>query len=406
MAPQRISIDPEALDRDAVARTLHAAGPVVAVDLNGVNALAVTHHEPLRTVLADRDGTFVRGDATRNWRALREGEVDPRSPLARLVGGAIGSLLTTHGAEHARLRRPLQTHFTRRRVETLRPRVEEITGRLLSDLDGTDAVDVKERLAWPLTVGVLVELLGIGAEDAPVLGDLARRLFELTDASVFPDSWAFLRKLVAERRENLGDDLVSALIVTDAEADPADRLGDDQIVANVFLLVMAGFETTMGTLTNGIRALLEHPDQLERVTGGGVEWDAAVEEILRRYSSVSLLPAAFSTRETELAGVPVPEGEMLLLGFAAAGVDVRAWADPDTFAVGRDTRGHLAFGHGPHLCLGAPLARLELGVALRALFERFPRLALDPRREGTAPVESWMMRHPRELWVLPHGSPG
>ena len=405
MASQRIRIDPEDPDRDAVARALHAAGPVVEVDLGGVNALAITHHEPLRTVLADRDGTFVRGDATRNWRALREGEVDPRSPLARLVGGAIGSLLTTHGDEHARLRRPLQTHFTRRRVETLRPRVEEIADRLLSDLDGTDAVDVKDRLAWPLTVGVLVELLGIGPEDAPILGDLARRLFELTDTSVFPDAWAFLRDLVAERRENLGDDLVSALVVTDDQASPTDRLGDDQIVANVFLLVMAGFETTMGTLTNGVRALLDHPDQSARVTGGEVEWSTAVEEILRRHSSVSLLPAAFSTRRTELAGVTVPEGEMLLLGFAASNVDTEAWSDPDTFDVGRDARGHLAFGHGPHLCLGAPLARLELGVALRALFERFPSLALDPRREDTAPVESWMMHHPKELWVLPHGAP-
>lgn len=405
MAPRRISIDPQDPDRDAVARTLHAAGPVVEVDLGGVNALAVTHHEPLRTVLADREGIFVRGDAKRNWRALREGEVDPESPLARLVGGAIGSLLTTHGDEHARLRRPLQTHFTRRRVEALRPRVAQITDRLLSDLDEAEPVDIKDRLAWPLTVGVLVELLGVGPEDAPVLGDLARRLFELTDPSVFPDAWAFLRELVARRRENLGDDLVSALVLTDDQACPNDRLGDDQIVANVFLLVMAGFETTMGTLTNGIRALLDHPDQLARVTGGEVEWSAAVEEILRRHSSVSLLPAAFSTRRTELAGVPVPEGEMLLLGFAASNLDLDAWSDPDTFDVGRDARGHLAFGHGPHLCLGAPLARLELGVALRALFTRLPHLALDPRRESAAPVQSWMMRHPRELWVLPHGLP-
>ncbi|MUL42605.1 cytochrome P450 [Streptomonospora sp. PA3] len=162
----------------------------------------------------------------------------------------------------------------------------------------------------------------------------------------------------------------------------------------------------MGTLANGVRGLLAHPDQLARVTGGEVEWTAAIEEILRRYTSVSLLPAVFSTCDTEVAGVPVPEGEMLLLAYGAAALDPGAWQDPGAFDVGRDARGHLAFGHGPHLCLGAPLARLELAVALPRLFERFPALALDAEREAAgaaSPVESWMMHHPKQLWVRPRG---
>ncbi|WP_345556308.1 cytochrome P450 [Streptomonospora halophila] len=373
------------------------------VDVAGVRALAVTRHEELRSVVADRTGTFLRGGAQQNWRALREGEVDPDSALARLVGGSVGSLLTHNGAEHTRLRKPMQTRFTRRRVEALRPRVEELAEDLLADMDGAESVDVKDRFAWPLTVGVLVGLLGVDEEDAPVLGDIARRVFELTDPGVYADGQRFLRDLVAKRRADPGDDLVSAL----ATAEEEERLTDDQLIANVFLLVIAGFETTMGTLANGVRALLTHPGQLRRVTGGEVEWPTAVEEVLRRYTSVSLLPAVFATRDTEVAGVPVPENEMVLLAYAAAALDPAAWESPDEFDVGRDSRGHLAFGHGPHLCLGAPLARLELNVALPRLFHRFPDLALDTAREAdgsAAPVESWMMTHPRQLWVHPHGT--
>ncbi|MDT0302488.1 cytochrome P450 [Streptomonospora wellingtoniae] len=376
------------------------------VDLAGVRALAVTRHEALRSVLADRSGTFVRGGARQNWRALREGRVAPDSALALLVGGSVGSLLTSNGAEHARLRKPMQTHFTRRRVEALRPRVEKLADDLLTQMDGAESADVKDRFAWPLTVGVLVGLLGVDEEDAPVLGDIARRVFELSDPGVYAEANGFLRDLVAKRRAAPGDDLVSALAAADDATAEADRLGDARIAANLVLLVIAGFETTMGTLANGVRALLTHPDQLERVTGGEVEWATAVEEILRRHTSVSLLPAVFATRDTEVAGVPVPEGEMVLLAYAAAALDPAAWESPDEFDVGRDARGHLSFGHGPHLCLGAPLARLELNVALPRLFRRFPDLALDNAHgPGSAvPVESWMMTHPRQLWVRPHGT--
>lgn len=373
-----------------------------------MNALAVTHHEALRTVLADRTGTFVRGGAQQNWRAVREGEVDPGSALVRLVGGSIGSLLTANGAAHARLRKPMQTHFTRRRVEALRPRVEKLADDLLADMAADDSVDVKDRFAWPLTVGVLVGLLGVDDEDAPVLGDIARRVFELSDPGVYAEANAFLKDLVVKRRADPGEDLVSALAAADDAAEEADRLGDTQIAANLVLLVIAGFETTMGTLANGVQALLAHPDQLRRVTGGDVEWATAVEEVLRRYTSVSLLPAVFSTCDTEVAGVPVPEGEMLLLAYGAAALDPEPWEEPAAFDVGRDARGHLAFGHGPHLCLGAPLARLELNVALPRLFARFPDLALDTGRgaeEAAVPVESWMMHHPQQVWVHPKGAP-
>lgn len=213
---------------------------------------------------------------------------------------------------------------------------------------------------------------------------------------------------MVKRRADPGEDLVSALAAADDAAEEADRLGDTQIAANLVLLVIAGFETTMGTLANGVQALLAHPDQLRRVTGGDVEWATAVEEVLRRYTSVSLLPAVFSTCDTEVAGVPVPEGEMLLLAYGAAALDPEPWEEPAAFDVGRDARGHLAFGHGPHLCLGAPLARLELNVALPRLFARFPDLALDTGRgaeEAAVPVESWMMHHPQQVWVHPKGAP-
>ncbi|QBI54993.1 Cytochrome P450 107B1 [Streptomonospora litoralis] len=368
------------------------------MDLEGLSVLAVTRDRELRTVLADRGETYVRGRADENWRALRDGEVEVSDSLLTLLTG-VQSLLAKNGADHSRSRRPLQTHFTRRRVEALRPRVEELTDELLSALEGRDRVDVKAEVTWPLTVGVLVGLLGVDDEDAPLLGGIARRLFELSDGDVYADAYAFIARLIARKRAAPGDDLTSALVTAHGE----DRLSDEELSGNLFLLIIAGFETTMGAAANAVRALLAHPDQLARVTGGTVGWSQAVEEVLRRYTSVSVLPAVYTTRETELGGVTVPAGEMLLLAYAAAGLDQRTWDEAEAFDVGRETRGHLAFGHGPHLCLGAPLARLELEVLLRRLFERFPDLALDEPSAAAAPVRSWMMHHPRHVWVRPRG---
>nr|WP_255429918.1 cytochrome P450 [Streptomonospora sp. PA3] len=365
--------------------------------------MAVTRDAELRQVLADKSDTFVRGNAAANWWALREGRVDPASSLVILLT-QVGSLLAKHGPEHTRCRAPLQRHFTPKRVRALEPRVSSLAARLLDDLDGHDTVDLKESYAWPLTVGVLTGLLGVEDTDAPVLGDIARRLFELQDPGVYSDAYAFIGGLIEHKRTRPGDDLVSALVI-DHGPGPITGQAHAELSHNLFLLVIAGFETTMGALTNGIQALLNHPDQLAVLQKGAVPWQEGIEEILRRYSSVSLLPAVYTTRDTTLGGCDIGEGELLLLAYAAAARDPGAWEQPEVFDVARGSRGHLAFGHGPHFCLGAPLARLELEVGLRSLFTRYPRLSLAPGHEaGAAPVASWMMHHPRRLRACPGAS--
>ncbi|GAB3209231.1 cytochrome P450 [Marinactinospora endophytica] len=393
-----IKLDTPDLDTPTVRERLRAAGPVARLLLpGGVSVRAVTHYAELRAVLAD-PGTFARG--WRNWRALVEGEVDRAHPIVGLIAG-VDSMLASNGADHRRARSVLQAAFTRGRVEGLRPRVQEIVTELLEQIAAAgDRVDIKAGFAWPLPVRVLCDLLGLDEHQAPLMSDIATRVFS-GDPTVDQDARALLAKIVAAKRTEPGDDLTSALITACDER----KISETELIDNLYLLVIAGAETTMGTLTNGIRALLNHPDQLGLLRTGRASWRTAIEEILRWDTSVALLPAVFPTRDVEIGGTWIPAGEPILLAYSAANRDPAAWEDPDRFDITRAGRSHIAFGYGVHMCLGAPLARLELGEALPALFHRFPGLRLDAAEQDLRPAPtSPIMNHPLTLPVRLGGS--
>jgi len=310
-----------------------------------------------------------------NWR---------ERPGLRLM---FNSLLVLNPPEHTRLRRQVSGAFTMRRVAALRPAVQRIVAALLDRFSGiTDFVD---DFAFPLPVTVIGELLGIPDTDRPMFQAVVRDWTNVLDrldpttvdqadeaAVVISD---YLVELIALRRKEPGDDLVSALLES--------GMSTDELVTMAALLLAAGFETTTGLLSNGLVALLSHPDQAELLRANPDLAESAVEEMLRYDSPVQLLSTRSAPADLEVGGQLVRAGERVLMLLGAANRDPEVFAEPDRLVLDRGGEPALSFGGGLHYCLGAPLARLEAQLAFPALLTAFPRLALagtPVRRDGLA----------------------
>ncbi|MFJ3234930.1 cytochrome P450 [Streptomyces sp. NPDC086787] len=363
---------------------LLASGAVAPVLLpQDVGAMAVLGHEALREFLQHPD---VAKDVT-HFTALREGRIPEGWPLATFA--VVKGMTTADGDDHRRLRSLVSRAFTPRRVEELRPRVEELTASLLDGLEraadaGDGVVDLREYFALPLPMGVICELLGVEAE-------FRHRLHELSNQVVATDigpaeAVAANRELVgtlvaiaAAKAERPGDDLTSALIA--ARAEDGDRLGHEELIGTMMLMIIAGHETTLNLITNAVRALCGHPGQRALVAAGKAGWADVVDETLRWDAPVSYFPFRYPVRDLTVDGTLIPAGTPVLAGYSAAGRDPAAHGpDADRFDVTRPSRPdavrNLSLGHGAHYCLGAPLARMEATIALERLFTRFPGLDL------------------------------
>ncbi|MEY9211940.1 cytochrome P450 [Thermobifida halotolerans] len=384
----RIALDADSGITEDDVRAL-AAHPVVRLDVMGLDVWAVTGHEELRALMADP--TVKRGAA--HWSALARGEAPAEHPLVQLV--SMDSMLSRNPPEHTRLRRLVQHAFTTRRVEGLRPVVRDLTRACLDGIDPTGPVDLNAALSHPVPTGAIGHLLGIPEAARPALEALVTRLLSGTDATVHGELYDYVAEMVEAKRRHPDDALISALLRVHDE--DGTRLSEEDLVWTVVLLVDAGFETTVGQISNSVRLLLRHPDQLARVASGTVRWERAVEECLRHSASIAMLPFCFPTRDLELGGVTIGAGEAVMMVYLAANRDGRVHADPHAFDVTRPDSRHVTFGHGPHHCLGAPLARLELNVVLPELFARFPDLALA--EDSSEQVRSVLVNRPRELWV-------
>ncbi|RCV49791.1 cytochrome P450 family protein [Marinitenerispora sediminis] len=381
-----VVLDPSARDMQGQAARLRELGPVVRVRLpEGVEAWAVTRHAEVQEVLSGR--RFARN--YRNWRAWQQGEVPEDSPVLGMI--RLDNMLQSDGAAHGRLRGLVGRAFTPARVGELRPAVEELVGALLDEFDAPERAgrtDLKAALAVPLPLGVICRLFGVPEEDRPAIQEMVTRVF--SSLTTPEEALANQRRvdeyftdLVRRRRGSPGDDLTSALIQA---RDEGERLSDRELIDTLWLFMAAGFETTVGVLANGVRALLTHPEQLALLRSGAQPWSAAVEEVLRWDSSVAMLPFRYPVEDLELGGRLLRRGDPVLVSFASANRDpAQHGADAHVFDITRTQARNVAFGHGPHFCLGAPLARLELGVAFPALFERFPDLALDLPPGGAVP---------------------
>jgi len=271
---------------------------------------------------------------------------------------------------HTRLRKLVSRSFTLRRMEELRPRVEQLATQLLDDLPATGPVDLMAQYAFLLPVYVICELLGVPADDRD---DFAAWSSIMVDESTRDQAMeagaklhGYLTTLIAAKRETPDDALISALI---QEVDDGDRFSENELVAMAMILLIAGHETTVNLIGNGMLALLTHPEQLAMVKERPEQMASAVEEFLRWDSPVHSTPSRFAAEDVEYSGVTIPAGSVVLLSLAAANRDRN-----------REAGGHVAFGHGLHHCLGAQLARIEGQEAIGLLLARRPDIALavDP----------------------------
>ncbi|GGZ47496.1 cytochrome P450 [Streptomyces subrutilus] len=365
------------MDLQEQANLLRAHGSVVPARWpGGVDCWAVVGYTELETALTDP--LFARSPA--HWRALRDGEIPADWPMTDHLSRQW--MLTADGADHTRLRRVAAGAFAPRRVRTLAPAVTDAVGRLLDGIAPDERpVDLRTQFALPLALDVLCSLLAVPDDERPRATSLVFRA--LSRAALTPDE---SRLLSAEIRAYLDhllerpaapgeeDGLVAALRES---ADSDDGLSRQEARDTLWLFLAAGFDTTVAALVNAVRALLEHPGELDRVLAGAdaLTWDEVVEEALRYDASVFALPFAFPRQDVALGGRRISAGDALLLCYSAANRDP-SLKGGDSFRLTGRSAPHLAFGRGPHFCLGAPLARLQLRTALEALFARFPTLRL------------------------------
>ncbi len=400
-------MDPTGSAVQADAAALREAGGVCPVLLpGGVPGMVVTRYQELRDFLADpRVAKNVR-----HFAAHQEGRLPAQWQLNAFA--LVSGMTTADGDDHRRLRGLATKAFTPRRVAAMRPWIAKLTDDLLHglpdhvDADGT--VDLRAHFAYPLPMGVISELLGVDTAYRDRLHALTRQLIRTSSSAADAmaaqaEMHAILGQVVADRRADPGDDLTSGLIAARAEGprDGTERLDDAELTGTLLLMFVAGHETTLNLITNAVRALCGHPEQLALVLSGDVPWDAVVEETLRWDGPVANFPFRYPTTDLVVDGVTMPRGTPVLAGYAAAGRDPREYGPTaDRFDVTRPigTR-HLAFGHGAHYCLGAPLARLEAVIALRDLYAAYPRLSLAVPDAELRPLAGFIGNGVEELPV-------
>ncbi|MEU3496824.1 cytochrome P450 [Kitasatospora cineracea] len=405
-------LDPVGTDLHGETAALRATGPAAPIELpGGVPAWSVTDPALIKRLLTD---PRVSKDAHRHWTADLAGEIPADWQLRMWTD--VRNALTAYGDEHGRLRRLIGPAFTARRIRALAPRIERIAADLLDRLAAHPpgrTVDLRAEFTWVLPLMVVNTLLGVPDEMHDAFRSTVGRLFETgtgPEESVRNGEAVYvqLALLVEAKRKNPGEDVTSALIQARDE-ETGTTLGERELLDSLLLLIGAGHETTVNLLGSAVVQLLTHPDQLDRVRADPERWTDAVEETLRHQPPVANILPRFAVEDIhdEATGLTFARGDLLVVNFLATGRDTDLHgADAAEYDHTRATRrDHLSFGHGIHYCLGAELARLESRIALAALFDRFPDLALAVPADELRPVESFISNGPRELPVLLHGRP-
>jgi cytochrome P450 len=367
---------------------LRAECPVTKVrNANGIEAYLVTRYEDAREALTDPR----LGKDPKHGAAMMAAS---GAPLPKADGPNLANhMLVADPPDHTRLRRLLVREFTPRRVELLRPRIQEITDRLADRVeslvkDGADEVDLLAEFAFPLPMSVISELLGVPLADLPKFREWGKAILlplgTPGQADGLKDLTGYLAELMANKRARPGDDLFSALVA----AQDDDRLSPRELIGTAILMIIAGHDTTVNLIANGTLALLRHPGQLALLRERRELLPDAVEEFLRYDAPLERATARWATEDIEIAGTPVPKGSLVSVVLGSANRDREAFAGGEDFDITRssDNR-HVAFGHGIHFCVGAPLARLEGAIAFGALLDRFAHLEL------AVPPESLRWRH-------------
>ncbi|MCI2420265.1 cytochrome P450 [Saccharopolyspora sp. K220] len=366
---------------------LREQGPVHrATAPDGTSIWLVTRYADVRAALADPRLSLDKKHSNGGYRDFS------------LPPALDANLLNMDAPEHTRLRRLIGKAFAPRRIEPLRPRIQQIADELLDALDGQEEADLLPAYCAPLPITAICELLGVDTADRPDFRSW-------TDGLLAPETpqqatealgslHRYLLDLIAAKRAKPGTDFLSALIEL---RDEEDRLTEDELTSATFLVLFAGYENTVNLLGNGLAALLARPAALAKARQGVST--TTVDELLRFDPPPQLAIRRFPVTDVEIGGVSIPAGETVLLSVVSAHHDPDQYVDPSRLDPGREDNPHLAFGHGPHYCLGASLARMEAEVALGTLLGRFPHLALAVPEEELQWRNSFRNRGLRTLPV-------
>ncbi|GIP24295.1 cytochrome P450 [Paenibacillus sp. J22TS3] len=352
---------------------------------------------PLYTKLRDMDPVYrcAFPDGRTGWMITRYEDAvlafkDPR--LVKDYGKITGNpgqhqrvfttnMLFSDPPDHKRLRGLVQKSFTPAMIEGMRGRIQEITDELLDAWKGKDHVNLIDEFAFPLPIIVICEMLGIPTQDRDKFRVWSTTLIEGSSGEYASEMQRhmdefilYLREMFGRLREEPGEDLISQLIAAEEEGD---KLTEQELYGVVTLLIIAGHETTVNLIGNSILSLLEHPDQLKLLVNQPELIHTAIEESLRFNGPVEFSTSRWASEDFEFGGKSFKKGELVIIALNSANHDPRQFEHADEFDITREKSPHLAFGKGVHLCLGAPLARLEGEIAIGSLLRRYPDLKLN-----------------------------
>jgi cytochrome P450 len=380
------------IDADPTLRELLESEPVCRVRMaDGAQAWLVTRYEDVRAMESD--------PRLSKQAAMRPG-VATISPSLMMIS----NLVNLDPPDHTRLRKLLNAAFTPRRIELLRPRAEEIVDGLLDAMVAAGPpVELYRGFAYPLPITVMAELLGMPYSDNDLYQSWLATFLPAGDVPVeevartFADMRRYVTELIAAKRAQPGEDLLTAMIQANEDGD---RLTDEELLAHTELFILAGQDTTANMISNSVVTLFRHPDQLELLRQRPELLPNAMEELLRFIPTTIGSITRVATEDIELRGVTIRAGDAVITIGQAANRDPEAFPDPDRFDITRPPKpGHLSFSHGVHFCLGANLARMEIAVALTGLLRRFPTLRLAVPDETLRWVPNQILYRVQELPV-------
>ena len=360
---------------------LRAEQPVCRITLPDKTPVwLVTCYEDVKTLLTDERFAKSRYNALTPEQLRKQPWIPPMfRPLER-------NMLDLDTPDHTRLRQLVHKAFTPRLIEQMRERVQTLANELLDVAARKGEMDLIREYALPLPMTIITEILGVPTKDRDKFHKWSKVIVAINQFNanwrVIPAIWKFnryLRRFFKVRRDDLRDDLVSALIQAE---EAGDRMSEDELLAMVFLLLVAGHETTVNLIASGTLELLQHPDQMEKLRRNPSLIKSAVEELLRYTAPVFMSTERYARQDVTIQGVTILRGEMTLGVIGSANRDETVFANPDTLDIEREPNKHLGFGHGIHFCLGASLARLESEIAINTLLGRMSDLRLKGSPES------------------------